>query len=855
MLDFRSHRLRPYELNPVSRRSRQPGSHRTTSLSSSSTSSPSIHGYQSTMALRYSSRQRLRLFRNTHKQHFQQQEVHMLEQPNEGQEIDVMGTTMAMDTSVDADVNTSKDEDIELEMIQEPAIFRLSQELLALIFHYVYVTPVVLRPEQHSGELNSSQTSTTSLTHSSSSTFHSTTNETTSTASTTATTSTITTTSEPSRTNRRNKRDKRKSIACIQNDLPSVLALCLTCRTFYPQAIRLLWRQRTLASYDDLIEFYRAIDFSASLRRRQQKQRQLEQEQLQRLGMDYSTEEGLFNNEAALRIKSLTLLDMSFGSFFLPSLPSLAMTASSTDTTTTLTSSSQFFGSSSNSNMAQGNGSNSHHVNALMSAGAGSELRQGIDGLKTIDENSMIMGFAKDDMMTVSSSSSSPTSGSTSRGPSSSSTQLKRRSRQKSTSIYSELISPRLLHTIANHCYALVDLKICMDNKSLAAAGSPTFIPNSTETSKVQPSIPFSIIAGALLSLKRLTLMGVVCHPGQNKTGAELLLFAQKSQPLERLSIRSCRGISLETYIEFAVRSNRRLLSVDFEGLDFESSEQLTEMISAYAAHCENIMSITLSCLHGLALDGMIAALASHKLEALQELHVLGHDSFHAPQQQQQQQQQQQEPQQEPQPQPEQQQQENNNHENNNQEGAQVPMTQMCHLADANQAMADLAQLPPHRLTLYCLGITDIALFQFLCKSPHLIDLVLSEPTTILHLPQFQTFVKSVLPSPSSQSQAEQPSAMEDEENPFGPPVSSTATATPFTSAGFLNLILARCSWLKYMFMKLSLETAQEWIVQPCFKEAGLDKCLYQYRTATGAPAVVMMWDTRNKVNATLTRS
>lgn len=391
------------------------------------------------------------------------------------------------------------------------------------------------------------------------------------------------------------------------------------------------------------------------------------------------------------------------------------------------------------------------------------------------------------------------------------------------------MVSPRLLYTIANHCYALVDLTICMESKPTA------ILSNSSRDSKVQPSIPLSIIAGALLSLKRLTLMGLVCDSKHNKTGSELLLFAQRTQPLERISIRSCKGISVETYIEFAVRSHRRLLSVDFQGLDFESEQQLTDTMSAYALHCKNMKSITLSCLHGLALDGMIEALASNGAPELQELHVLGYDSFRAPgQQQPEQQQQQQAPVAQQQPQVGQ----------NNQEGVQVPFTEMCYIADANVSLAKLAQLSLRRLTLYCPGITDFALFSYMRRSPKLVDLILNEPTTLLHHYQFQPFVQQYLPIPQVNTP---PSDSNSDQQLQQEPAQPVAEPAPFTSAGFLGLILGRCPWLKYMFMKVSLETAQEWIVQPSFKEAGLNKCLFQYQSATGAPAVVLMWDSRNK--------
>ncbi|KAG0003017.1 hypothetical protein BGZ79_001867 [Entomortierella chlamydospora] len=685
-------------------------------------------------------------------------------------------TDVDLDVDVDVDVDVDTEVDIASELVQGPAIFRLSPELLALIFHYVYVTPVVHRPTTLQNEHDATTPETTITTTETTETI---TTTTITSITETTTTETMTTTTTPGA---RRKKDKRKSAVYIQNDISSMLALCLTCRAFYPQAIRMLWRQRTLANYDELTEFYQAIDFSASLRKRQQKQRQIEQP-LQRPGMGYAVEEGLFNNEAALRIKSLTLLDMSLGS----TLP-LGGVA---DATSTLASS-QFFG-----------GSGSGHSDPL-SAGANFDLCQGIDMLtrtNAVGGDAAYTSFAKDTTTASSSSSSS-------------SALNKRRFRQKTTSIYSEMISPRLLHTIANHCYALVDLTICMDNKLSVISDFPG--------PSTQPSIPLSIIAGALLSLKRLTLMGLNCDPQRNKTGSELLVFAQNAQPLERISIRSCKGISVETYIEFGVRSHSRLLSLDYQGLDFETSQQLTDMMSAYANHCKNIRSITLSCLNALSLDGMMEALAHHGATELQELHILGHDSVRTHQQQQQQQE-------APAVQPQQQPQavgENNNN------------STMCHLADATIALSNLSKLPLRRLTLYCPGITDFALFQYICHSPNLVDIVMNEPTTILHHPQFQTLVQSYLP------QTQGPEGVE--ENAFGPPA-TPAPLAPFTSAGFFGLIFDQCPWLKYMFMKVTLETAQEWIVQPCFKTAGLDKCLYQYRTATGTPAVVLMWDARKK--------
>ncbi|KAF9357261.1 hypothetical protein BGX26_004004 [Mortierella sp. AD094] len=806
MIDLRSHRISPYEHNLVSRRSGQPGTRPLQStpssptLPSSSTTNGQFRSDQTTISLRSPFRGRLRMFRISHKQQqkysFSSDVEKLGHEGNNDQEM----VAVDMDADTDVDVDVDVEVDTTLKLAQEPAIFRLSPELLALIFHYVYVTPVVHRPtttlqneqrQQHDasmGEMSSRQASQTSPLSS----LEATTTTETTTAETMTTATTATTTASGAR-----RKDKRKSAVYIQNDISSMLALCLTCRAFYPQAIRMLWRQRTLANYDELTEFYQAIDFSASLRKRQQKQRQIEQP-LQRPGMGYAVEEGLFNNEAALRIKSLTLLDMSLGS----TLPLGGVT----DATSTLASS-QFFG-----------GSSSGHSDPL-SAGANLDLCQGIHMLTKANaagRDAASTSYAKDTITASSSSSSS-----------SSSTLSKRRFRQKTTSIYSEMISPRLLHTIANHCYALVDLTICMDNKPSAVSDFPG--------PSAQPSIPLSIIAGTLLSLKRLTLMGLNCDPQRNKTGSELLIFAQNAQPLERISIRSCKGISVETYIEFAVRSHSRLLSLDYQGLDFETSQQLTDMMSAYANHCKNIKSVTLSCLNALSLDGMMEAMARHGSTELQELHILGHDSFRTQQQQQQQQE-------APAAQPQQQLQAGGENNNNNN-------SIMCHLADATIALSNLSKLPLRRLTLYCPGITDFALFQYIRHSPNLVDLVLNEPTTILQHPQFQAFVQSHLSQTQGDSDDVTPQGEggeEEEENVFGPPATAVPLA-PFTSAGFFGLIFDQCPWLKYMFMKVTLETAQEWIVQPCFKEAGLDKCLYQYRTATGAPAVVLMWDARKK--------
>ncbi|KAG0201770.1 hypothetical protein BGX28_005515 [Mortierella sp. GBA30] len=795
-----------------------------------------------------------------------------------------------------------------------PAIFRLSPELLAIIFHHVYVTPVVHRPTtsaitsataatappsealqvSYQGEGMTSDVDNTNVPSSSSSSLSISSTlissrpmEAGTMTSAAPSFSSPAMTVAPGLTPARRRREKRKSTAAavyIQNDLSSMLALCLTCRAFYPQAIRILWRQRTLAGYDDLTEFYQAIEFSASQRKRHQKQRQQEQQefhlpqqprqrpiQMQSLNIGYAVEEELFNNEAALRIKSLTLLEIdkfcgasssaTVATSGEPSaLPAVVSGGSALGTDSVTALSNQFFGSSSISH-------SDGHYNPGGST-ARLDLCQGIDCLqKTInqgaDEAMTWTAYRKDDGTAVSSSSSSSASSSRrsrSYGRSRSMSQSKRRSRQKTSSIYSQMLSPRLLSTIANHCFALVDLTIGMDKRTSLTNANRISAPYSSSLQpQQQPTVPFSILAGSVLSLKRLTLMGLICDPQQNRTGTELLMFAKNIQPLERISIRSCQGISLETFVEFAARSHHRLLSIDFQGLDFESSQELTDAVSAYAYHCRNMSSITLSCKNALVLDGVMNTLAKHQALELRELHVLGHDTVRTAAVAQQQAQLH-----NPAPAPgapqEQQQQQPDENNNNIQNGTQVPVTQMCQLSDATLALSSLAQIRLRRLTLYCPGITDYALFLYLCRSSQLSDLVLSEPTTMLHHPQFQSFIEhhhtSVPPNSSDSEQSEQ-SVHESS------PVTATIPAlaeleetvaavdlAPFTSAVFLDLILRRCPWLNYMFMKLTLETAQEWIAQPCFREAGLDKCLYQYRTATGAPAVVLMWDIRKKTIA-----
>ncbi|KAG0337670.1 hypothetical protein BG000_005122 [Podila horticola] len=684
------------------------------------------------------------------------------------------GMTMAEQEDQNQDQDQDQDEMQDSGLALAP-IDRLCPEILALIFHFVYVTPVVHKPNHGSENMTSAHSASAS---------------------------------GASESTDRRRRDKRKSTVYIQNDLSSMLALCLTCRAFYPQAVRMLWRHRTLASYDDLGEFYQAIDFS-TLKVQEQKQMQKQKQKQQDLApfgrinnnrknvvQQLSIEEEMFSNEAALRIKALTLLDMPLNS---PLSPTSSLGPDSTPFST------QFFGSSSGPEL-----------------GNGLELRQGLDALPkawSMDEGMMMAAYYKD--LASQASSSSPSSSS-----SSSSSSAKKRLRQKTTSVYSQMISPRLLHTIANHCYALVDLTICMDSNALNSTMTNANMISinddfSVSAAPAQPTIPFSILAGALQSLKRLTLMGLICNPPQNKTGSELLIFAQNSRPLERLSIRSCLGISLETMVELAVRSHQCLELLDFQGMDFKSSQELTDMMSAYAQHCPNIKSITLSCLRSLQLDGMMDALANGGASQLKELHVLGVDVFRTPQQQ-----------------PGQQQQAGN--------PVPIPMTQMCHLTQ--EGLASLSRLVLRRLTLYCTGITDYALLQFLRRSTQLVDLVLNEPTTVLHQPQFHHFVQQFISTTTTTSTTIN-NSYPNTSNPNmpSPPPLVPSTLVPMTSAGFLSLILRQCPWVQYLFMKLTVETAQEWVSQPCFEQEKLDRCLYQYRAASGAPAIVLMWDARKR--------
>ncbi|KAG0070525.1 hypothetical protein BGZ89_000456 [Linnemannia elongata] len=850
-----------------------------------------FHSGQTTLSLRTPERRRLRLFRTTQKQnqqYQQQQEQEEDERYSMDAEVEAEEQEIMSSSSMDVDVDV---EEVEMEREKGPAILRLCPEVLALIFHYVYVTPVVHRPLPTSAasvvaasvdnELQPPPSPSQAQTQQQQQHQHQQEEHEGQSQQESSMASVInlvilapilfllfdffvviiifffiffikyvdwcdTTTS------RRNNNHVRHTIDNLRGgnnhktkqEQKSFGALCLTCRAFYPQAIRMLWRQRTLTNFEELTQFYQAIDFSATLTKRHQKQRLLQQQQqiqhLQQLGMGiegYAMEEGLFTNKAALRIKSLTLLDMSLGSS-LDSLPLASVVASANAASSTSVESGSlsnpFFGSSSN------------HAGGDP---ASLDLCRGIDSLaprnsSALDDSLAMAGLSKEDATIVlasssssSSSSSSPSQSAVIRSPS----QSRRRNRQKTTSIYSDMVSPRLLHTIAHHCHALVDLTLCMDKKSLSSSLSS----RTTTPAVHQPTIPLSILAGSLLSLKRLALMGLVCDPEKNKTGSELLVFAEHIQPLERLSIRSCQGIGLETFVALASRSSSRLLSVDFQGLDFKTSQELTDVMAAFARHCRSIKSVTLSCLNSLAMDGMLEAWAHYQPCELQELHVLGHDTFLTPAQLQQQQQQGlggvgvPAPNAAAVPPPQQQQADTILPDG----GVPVPFTQMCHLADANAALSSLSQIPLRRLTLYCPGITDYALLLYLAQSKHLVDLVLQEPTSmVIHHPQFHNFVQQYHPFGSPPPST--PAAEDDAPFDQPPPVASTG------SSAFLGLIKARCTGLKYLFMKLTLETAQEWIAQECFRQAGLDKCLFQYRTATGAPAVVLMWDSRTQVPA-----
>ncbi|KAG0041113.1 hypothetical protein BGZ83_002331 [Gryganskiella cystojenkinii] len=204
-----------------------------------------------------------------------------------------------------------------------------------------------------------------------------------------------------------------------------------------------------------------------------------------------------------------------------------------------------------------------------------------------------------------------------------------------------------------------------------------------------------------------------------------------------------------------------------------------------------------------LSLDGMVKTLAYYRAFQTQELHVLGHDYYQA--------------------------QvalagqgvadaavNNNNININPPEGrATVPVTQLCHITDTKVTMADLAKFSRRRQTLYCPGVTDYSL-----------------------LPQFHTVVQQKLPSPPPLPQALVSTAASPPEVAPATP-SELPLSQSFTNAGFFTILFKKSPWLKYMSMKLTLKTAQEWIAQPSFKELGLDKCLYQYKATTGLPATM----------------
>ncbi|KAF9586678.1 hypothetical protein BGW38_010172 [Lunasporangiospora selenospora] len=719
-----------------------------------------------------------------------------------------------MMSTADQELNTDKDEEM---LIQGPAITRLCPEILSLIFYYVYVTPVVHRPTSSADHENKSEnegmqgavsSGEQDQGHSSSS------STTTSTASTSSDTSSAT-----SGVTARPKKDGLKSVVYIQNDLRSMLSLCLTCRAFYPQAVRILWRQRTLATNGDLTEFYQAIDLSrSSTLRRLQKQKYQPSTRKQMpspyelggaLDIDGHRQdsEWAMGNEAALRIKSLTLLDMPLLESTLPLNSSSASSVglAAAESVSALTG--QFFGSSSSSS----------GLESLSSAGAG------------LEESMIMMSeYGKDS--SAQAPLSHPPSPSSSAVASSSSTitvgTSRKRIRRKTSSIYSEMLSPRLLHTLADFCFALEDLTICLDIKNSSFGNASFNFP------KTQPTVPLSILAGKLPSLKRLTLAGLVCDPKRNKTGSELLTFAKSIQPLEKLSIRSCVGIGQEILISFAIQSKQTLATLELQGIDLSTGEALAKVVGAYASHCKSLGSITLSCLEALPLDEMVETLAYHRPSYLRELHVLGHDTFRSAAQG--------PGQVEGQvPAPHQMIQNAQGQPVGPGEGVTIPFTQLCRINDATAVMFGLSQLSLRRLTLYCPGITDYALVQYLNRSPQLMDLVLNEPTTVMHHPQFYHFVQQQL----QQQQPAELASLSVEQQEQG---LSEIVPDPFTSAGFLGIIRNGFPTLKYLFIKLSLETAQEWIVQPCFQEAGLNKCLYQYRTTSGAPAVVLMCDARN---------
>ncbi|KAF9974543.1 hypothetical protein BGZ73_002026 [Actinomortierella ambigua] len=678
----------------------------------------------------------------------------------------------------------------------------------------------------------------------------------------------------------------------IENDLFTLFNLCLTCRAFYDQAIRLLWRQRTLSTAHELKGFYHTMTRSLALATRPK---------------DSTNQQQPREIEAALRIKSLTLLDMGLfdvsESFMSVPWASTASSATSPSFTTkiwflvvqmeeeeeedirhiatfVIAHFDPYHLSSdldSTSNLVRWDqdtaAAASGSKNASTSSSSpSSALSPGRERASWAAGYSSAYGYDNAFWPSFSSSSSASTSQwAAAAAVAASSPSFRTHVRQKTSSIYSDIISPRLLHMVAGYCHALTDLTICIQSSelSLSAPGENSTATSTASTSvRRQPTITFSFLAGGLPSLKRLTLAGVVCDSDQNKTGSELLAFARTIQPLETLNIRSCQGISDETLMVLAERSGATLERLDFQGMDFQQTEQLTKVMKSFVAHCPNLASLTLSCMASLDLDESLQAFVDCD-SRLKELQILGHDHMVA---------------QQPQPQPEPQQQAMNGEEdadNGQQQQAQDGMqsvTTMCHLSD--HVLLGLARLSHlARLTLYCTGMTDLAMIRFLSRAPCLEDLVLHEPTPVLHLPQLHSLTHYLfshalstststtsLPSTTTtttgatNSVADEPTEVTTQtstsDTPAPPPAAqqpseqpniAATAAVPFeyTSASFLYLILNRRfrRRLSSLFIKISIETAQDWISQPVFQASGLASCLYQYQNAhSGEPAVVLIW-------------
>ncbi|KAG0229851.1 hypothetical protein BGW42_001316 [Actinomortierella wolfii] len=685
----------------------------------------------------------------------------------------------------------------------------------------------------------------------------------------------------------------------IENDLFTLFNLCLTCRTFYAQAIRLLWRQRTLSTAHELKGFYDTLTRSLALSSRPKDA--LNQQQPRVV-------------EAALRIKSLTLLDMclsdvndSFSPANWATTPSFVRQSFTDhyDSNHGRTNGSGGAGSgtgathmhfrhrsnsghypqqfdpyylpSDQDNYINNNGSSSSN-NLIKwehdTAAATSTSKNGSSSSPTPSAlsspareraswapgYSSTYGYDNTFWPSFSSSSSASTSQwAAAAAVAANSSSSRSHMRQKTTSIYSDIISPRLLHMVAQYCQALTDLTICIQSSELSTVTAPTDPSTTTSTASVrrQPTITFSFLAGALPSLRRLTLAGVVCDPDQNKTGSELLAFARTIQPLETLNIRSCQGISDETLIILAERSGPALERLDFQGMDFKDSEQLAKIMKSFVRHCPNLTSLTLSCMASLDLDESLQAFVDCEQRGasrLKELQILGHDHVVAQQQQQQQ---------------------GMNNNEGGADGQQQPqeelqsVTTMCRLSD--HVLLGLGRMPRlARLTLYCTGLTDLALIRFMSCAPCLEDLVLHEPTPVLHLPQLHSLTHYLfthaLSTPASTNTTTATNNLTTDESaeattltsaagnaetsapsPSVSPEQLTTTSPPFeyTSASFLHLVLNRRfrRRLSSLFIKISIETAQDWISQPVFQASGLASCLYQYQNAhSGEPAVVLIW-------------